>query len=64
MNTLLKLTVIELILAVALIVMLIFAWKKSYWTLIARLHYSAATAAVIFMLWWLNYWNLLGYSFG
>ena len=59
LNTLLKLTILEPILAAALIVMLIFAWKKSYWTITARLHCSVIAAAAIFMVWWMNYWNLL-----
>jgi len=64
MNTLLKLTLIEPVLAAALVFMLFIAWKKSYWTFIARLHCSITAGAFIFMVWWLNYWNLLGYSFG
>ncbi len=63
MNTLLKLTLLQPLMAAVLAVMLIIAWKNRYWTTIARLHYTLIAAASIFMVWWLNYWNLLGYSF-
>ncbi len=29
--------------------------------LAARLHYSLVTLAALAFVWWLNYWNLLGY---
>jgi hypothetical protein len=64
MNTLLKLTLLQPLMAAGLIVMFIIAWKNRYWTAIARLHYTLIAAASVFMVWWLSYWNLLGYSFG
>ena len=63
MSTLLKLTLLQPLMAAGLAVMLVIAWKNRYWTTIARLHYTLIAAASVFMVWWLNYWNLLGYSF-
>ena len=41
----------------------ILAWKNSYWSLLARIHYTLVTLALLAFIWWLNNWNLLGYKF-
>ena len=38
------------------------AWYKRYWTRCARLHYTLVVLASIAFLWFLNFWNLLGYK--
>jgi hypothetical protein len=54
------------ILAAALTVLALFfmirAWYKKYWTRCARLHYTLVVLASIAFLWFLNFWNLLGYK--
>lgn len=39
------------------------AWRRRYWTLPVRLHYSAVVAAGLLILWILKSWNLIGYNF-
>jgi hypothetical protein len=39
------------------------AWKDRYWTTAARAHNTLATFAAIAFVWFLNYWNLLGWRF-
>ncbi len=39
----------------------IIAWKKSYWGLGGRIHYTLLAAAALANSWFLYYWNLIGY---
>lgn len=41
----------------------VIAWMKKYWNCCARMHYTLVVLASIATLWFLNYWNLLGYKF-
>ena len=41
----------------------VLAWKNSYWSLLARIHYTLVALALLAFIWWLNNWNLLGYRF-
>ncbi len=41
----------------------VLAWKNSYWSFLARIHYTLVTLALFAFIWWLNNWNLLGYKF-
>jgi hypothetical protein len=41
----------------------VLAWKRSYWSLPARIHYTLVTFALLAFIWWLNNWILLGYMF-
>lgn len=50
-------------LAAIVVIVNIRAWVKADWTLGGRLRYSAVTAAMLVFIWWLNYWNLLGFKF-
>jgi hypothetical protein len=45
------------------IIFMAIAWGKKYWTWCARLHYTLVVLASLATLWFLNYWNLLGYKF-
>ena len=38
-------------------------WKNKYWTVCGRLHYTLVVLASLFFLWFLAYWNLLGFHF-
>ncbi|GAH86542.1 unnamed protein product, partial [marine sediment metagenome] len=38
-------------------------WKNKYWTFCGRLHYTLVVLASLFFLWFLAYWNLLGFHF-
>jgi len=45
------------------ILFLVIVWIKKYWDWCSRLHYTLIILASIATLWFLNYWNLLGYKF-
>jgi hypothetical protein len=38
-------------------------WKRNYWGLAGRIHYSLVTVAGLTLLGWLHYWNLLGFHY-
>ncbi|HSG42821.1 MAG TPA: serine hydrolase domain-containing protein [Anaerolineales bacterium] len=37
------------------------AWGNRWWKTITRVHYTLVTLAIIGVIWWTNYWNLLGF---
>jgi hypothetical protein len=39
------------------------AWKNSYWGVAARVYYTLVTVAAVAFVWFLNFWNLLGWRF-
>ena len=39
-------------------------WRGSYWTRGSRVLHTAGVAAAIAFVWFLNFWNLLGYRIG
>ena len=41
----------------------VLAWRNSYWGTAARLHYTLVMVAAVAFVWFLNYWNLLGWRF-
>jgi hypothetical protein len=41
----------------------VLAWKNSYWSIAARLHYTLVTIAALAFVWFLNLWNLLGWRY-
>ena len=50
-------------LAVVVLFYIFLAWIKGYWTACARIHYMLIFFAVVGFLWFLYYWNLLGFKF-
>jgi CubicO group peptidase (beta-lactamase class C family) len=58
---LLALPLISALLTIVAIFFMAKAWFKKYWTRCARLHYTLVVLASIATLWFLNFWNLLGY---
>jgi hypothetical protein len=50
-------------LTVGALVYTVLAWKKGYWGLLFRVHYTVVTVAAVAFVWFLNYWNLLGWRF-
>ncbi|HEY9829034.1 MAG TPA: serine hydrolase [Stenomitos sp.] len=48
-------------LTLGLIILTVLAWKNKYYSLIGRLHYSLLTVAAVAFVFFLNYWNLLGF---
>ena len=54
-------TVAGAVLAVGALVFTVIAWRKKYWTGCARIHYTLILLAAAGFLWFLNFWNLLGW---
>jgi CubicO group peptidase (beta-lactamase class C family) len=63
----LKILLILPILAVLLTIGALFfayvGWKNKYWTVCGRVHYTLVVLASLVFLWFLAYWNLLGFNF-
>ena len=43
--------------------MMILSWRKAYWTLPARIHYTLLVVSVGLFIVWLNYWQMLGWKY-
>jgi CubicO group peptidase (beta-lactamase class C family) len=50
-------------LAVAVLVLAVLAWRRHTWSFGGRLHYSLVALAGWLFLWFVSYWNLLGFRF-
>ena len=50
-------------LTVGALIYSVLGWKRGYWGIYARVHYTLATLAGLAFVWFLNYWNLLGWQF-
>jgi len=59
----LGLGVLAAVLTVGALVYTVLVWKNSYWGIAARVYYSLVTVAAVAFVWFLNYWNLLGWRF-
>jgi CubicO group peptidase (beta-lactamase class C family) len=55
--------VLAAMLTVGALLYSVLAWKNSYWGIAARVHYTLVTVAALAFVWFLNYWNLLGWRF-
>lgn len=60
---LLVLPLISVVLATAALIVTFLSWKNKYWSWCSRLHYTLVVLAALAFIWFLNYWNLLGYHF-
>jgi hypothetical protein len=59
----LGLGVVSAVLTVGALIYGALAWKRSYWGIGSRVHYTLVTVAAVAFVWFLNYWNLLGWRF-
>jgi CubicO group peptidase (beta-lactamase class C family) len=59
----LGLGVLSAVLTVGALLYSVLAWKNRYWGIAARVHYTLVTVAAVAFVWFLNYWNLLGWQF-
>jgi CubicO group peptidase (beta-lactamase class C family) len=55
--------VLAAVLTVGALIYGVLAWKRGYWGIAARVHYTLVTVAALAFVWFLNYWNLLGWRF-
>jgi CubicO group peptidase (beta-lactamase class C family) len=60
----LTLPLIGLVLTALAVVLAVRAWRESFWTRGARVLHTIGVVAAIAFVWFLNYWNLLGYRIG
>lgn len=51
------------ILGLATPVFALLAWKDGHWSIWGRIHYSVLAVSALAFVWWLNYWNLLGFRY-
>lgn len=59
----LGLGVLAAVLTAGALVYAVLVWKNSYWGIAARVYYTLVTVAAVAFVWFLNYWNLLGWRF-
>ncbi|HEX6302631.1 MAG TPA: serine hydrolase [Anaerolineales bacterium] len=59
----LGLGVLSALLTVGALVYGVLAWKDRYWSTAYRAYYTLVTIAAVAFVWFLNYWNLLGWRF-
>lgn len=59
----LGLGVLSAALTVGALIYMAQAWKKGYWGMAVRAYYTLVTAAAVAFVWFLSFWNLLGWRF-
>jgi hypothetical protein len=59
----LGLAVLAAVLTVPALVYTVLAWKDGYWGVAFRLYYTLVAVAAVAFVWFLNYWNLLGWRY-
>jgi sulfite exporter TauE/SafE len=59
----LGLGVLSALLTIGALASMVLAWKNSYWGNASRAYYTLVTVAAVAFVWFLNYWNLLGWRF-
>jgi hypothetical protein len=63
MKIALGLGVLAAVLTVAALVYTVMAWKDGYWSIAFRAYYTLVTVAAVAFVWFLNYWNMLGWRY-
>jgi CubicO group peptidase (beta-lactamase class C family) len=48
-------------LTVGMVVCVALAWRRRYWSVVGRAHYTVLSLGALGFIWCLNYWNLLGF---
>jgi CubicO group peptidase (beta-lactamase class C family) len=61
LKALLAIPILITVLTVGAVVLTGLAWRNGYWYLSERIHYMLVTLAAVAYIWFLNYWNLLGW---
>jgi hypothetical protein len=59
----LGLGVLSAILTAGALVYAVLAWKNSYWGFAFRIYYTLVAVSAVAFVWFLNFWNLLGWRF-
>ena len=63
MKIALGLGILSAALTIGALVYTVLAWKNSYWNAAFRLYYTLVTVAAVAFVWFLNYWNWLGWRY-
>ncbi len=63
LEILMGLGVLAAVLTVGALVYTVLAWKNSYWGGAFRVYYTLVTIAAVAFVWFLNYWNWLGWRY-
>lgn len=63
LNILLILPILSALLTIGALFFAYVGWKNKYWAVCGRVHYTLVVLASLFFLWFLAYWNLLGFHF-
>jgi len=63
MKIALGLGVLAAVLTAGALVYTVLAWKNRYWGIASRLYYTLVTVAAVAFVWFLDYWNLLGWRY-
>ena len=59
----LGLGVLSAVLTIGALVYTVLAWKNRYWSLAGRAYYTIVTIAAVAFVWFLDYWNWLGWRY-
>ena len=51
------------ILVIGPVIFTVLAWIRRFWGRAGRIHYTLITAALLGMVWLVNYWRLLGFKY-
>ncbi|MGD2087115.1 MAG: serine hydrolase domain-containing protein [Candidatus Aminicenantes bacterium] len=62
LKILLAIPLLAVLLTFATLFFTILAWVKKYWNPCERIHYTLVALASLAFIWFLNYWNLLGFK--
>ena len=62
-NIILAAWLLAAVLTIVLTAMTVWVWRKRFWGVMARVHYTLVTLAALAFVWFLNYWNLLGFRY-
>jgi hypothetical protein len=62
-NSMLSAWLIAAILTPLLVMFAVLSWKNRNWGIASRIHYSLVTVASLAFIWFLSYWNLLGFHY-
>jgi CubicO group peptidase (beta-lactamase class C family) len=55
------LSIVLAVLAVVAAGLAVLAWVRRYWGVFGRIHYTLGVLAAVAFIWFMNYWNLLGW---
>jgi CubicO group peptidase (beta-lactamase class C family) len=59
----LGLGVLSALLTVGALIYAVLAWKDRYWGIVFRIYYTLVMVAAVAFVWFLNFWNLLGWRY-